>query len=267
MANQSVRCPSCGSAECQEYRADAFVCANCNSTFRWVNPTQVTIHHQGSTCACGKLARAVCTQCQTPLCNSHQASWRGILVNWMELKKVFARANPELLPQLRRQGGMANCSTNRSRGWLNESGICDFLAKECRRKERGHPLPDEVVKPAFKVAKLACPSPDDVLCISCIESLFLTLLRPVESWILKLEAAGKFCAFCLADRPNDLYCFAPTVSMATEHCCCCGATVCFTHCERCKQCGKAWCKPHWTGQEEGTCSGCAPKGFLRRLFG
>jgi hypothetical protein len=47
--------------------------------------------------------------------------------------------------------------------------------------------------------------------------------------------------------------------------------VCGAHYEDCKQCKKVWCKRHWTGKEEGTCSGCAsmyaPKGLLRRLFG
>ena len=127
-------------------------------------------------------------------------------------------------------------------------------------------LPTEVVQPAFKAAKMGEPRPDDVLCISCVESLFMTLLRPVESQILKLEAAGRFCGICLAEREQDEIIVFATGFMASEHCFRCRVPVCGAHYESCKKCKRVWCKNHWTKSEENLCSDCMPKGLLTRLF-
>jgi len=266
MPNQSVRCPSCGSAECQEYRADAFVCANCNSTFRWVNPMQMTVQQQSAACACGKLATAICTQCKAPICGKHQACWLSLVKGWLELKQVFASGTPNYLSYVKRQGGMANCSLKRPRGWLSKSGCCDWLVNVGRGKEWGWPLPDEVIQPAMKAAKLGDPRPEDVLCIACLESLFVTLLRPVELQILKLEAADSFCRVCLVEREKDEIILTATVFMATHRCSRCAIPVCGAHYERCQKCERVWCSNHWTKSDGNLCDDCLPKGLLTRLF-
>ena len=72
MPNQPVTCPHCGSPTCVEYRPDSFVCNHCESKFRWVDPTRLTLEVRHATCLCGRNARAICQACGRPICAEHE---------------------------------------------------------------------------------------------------------------------------------------------------------------------------------------------------
>ena len=271
MPNQSVRCPSCGSSQCQEYRADAFVCASCNSTFRWVNPMKMTVQQLPAACACGKLAKAVCTQCRTSVCKSHQASWQSLFAGWQDLKVAYAGRTPELLPCVRKQGGMANFLAQRPPGWLAESGIGDLLIRICQGKVPIYGLSKDVIVPVLASVRLGTPQMDEstILCLACIESLFVRLLRPVELQIQRLEAAGRLCSVCTKER-NDQNTLTKVMAMgASFHCPTCGMGLCGAHAKWREHCIRGWCPEHWNGSAPKTCENCGPpkpRGLLRRLF-
>ena len=261
MPNQAVCCPNCGSSACTEYRADSFVCSHCDTTFRWFNPMRVTILQRSSHCSCGVIATVCCTQCNTAICKDHMGSWEALLGRWLELKKAYAGKHPHYQPLMLNHGGMADFEIKRSPGWFEKSGWALGINEVARGKGSAWTLPSEVTKPVLDQLQFDQHRPEDRLCYNCVESLFLKLLRPIETQILKLKGNGRLCAVCCRDDDGV---GLPMPLVAIGRCHKCGVPVCCAHCERCSKCQTVWCKQHWVGYESSQCPSCA--GLLRRMF-
>lgn len=266
MPNHAVQCPQCGSGSCQEYRADAFVCQHCDSTFRWVHPAQLTVSHRRSHCVCGKNSLGYCTQCQEPVCRQHFANWKALFGAWQELKLVFAQGRPEWLKAVRTQGGMSSPCFRRDAGWLSASGSASHINAVARGASFPWPLFPEVKNPVLKRLGLSTPADEDLLCISCLESQFSRLLAPIESRIAQLEAAGELCQICSEERKTDMHLRLAMAFPATGICHGCRISICAGHRHTCSGCRTAWCVEHLPDRNSTRCRHCGPLARLARLF-
>jgi hypothetical protein len=66
--NEPVQCPNCGSGDVRHRAPDSHVCEHCHTTFRWVDPTKITVALKPSVCQCGRSAVAYCCRCGQGLC-------------------------------------------------------------------------------------------------------------------------------------------------------------------------------------------------------
>lgn len=269
MENHPVQCPNCGASGCTEYRADAFVCKHCDTTFRWVNPQQITVFHRNPSCSCGKNATGCCTQCDTPVCSDHQANWYAFLGSWQRLKEAYVDGFPDLRKRVRFQGSLADYHLSRPPGWLNSSLCADGLAEIVRGEGRAWPFSAEVIQPVLQLLGFATCQEADLLCLSCVETLFVKLLRPIEFRIRQLEQQGRLCQICTRERNADTEgpWFFAMAFMATRRCFKCGAAVCGAHESTCQKCGTCWCQDHRSQEQLASCRKCAPFGILSRILG
>ncbi|HEV3021266.1 MAG TPA: hypothetical protein VGX76_02320, partial [Pirellulales bacterium] len=246
--NESVTCPSCGSPCCTESRANAFVCQNCDGTFRWLNPTEFTVVHCGSTCACGRRSLGGCTLCRAGVCKKHHATWHALLSSWRSLKRAH--------------------TTDRGRGWLQRC-VDGVFSNDWRERPSLCRLPVEVTAPVLKQLKLDRWTDVDLLCLPCTEALFAKLFRPVEDQIGRLGRAGRLCGLCLAEHRQ----MAPPrgyehLFLADEclRCNACRMTFCMFHTNACRSCKTIWCESHAPPDGFEGCCRCAPPSRLRRFF-
>ncbi|HVC95911.1 MAG TPA: hypothetical protein VND64_19635 [Pirellulales bacterium] len=248
MPNESVTCPSCGSPSCTEYRANAFVCQNCDGTFRWLNPTEFTIIHRGGTCACGRRGVGGCTMCGAGVCKKHHATWHTLLSTWLPLK-WYRVADP-------------------ARGWLQRcvDGNFGSIWRERREQSSMCRLPVEVTAPVLKQLKFDQCTDVDLLCLACTEALFAKLLRPIENQIARLERANRLCEPCLVEYHRNAPHYYDYLFAADERCLACGTPLCFTHVKRCRGCKTAWCATHAPPEGFEGCCRCAPPSRLARFF-
>jgi len=266
--NHPVQCPNCGASGCTEYRSDSFVCQFCDSTFRWINPHQFTILHRSPRCSCGKNANGGCTQCDAPVCPDHQANWYALLGSWQRLKEIYVDGFADLRQRVRFQGSLADCRLSRQPGWLIGSCCADILSEIVQGNGHAWRFPEEVTRPVLQQLGFSTCQDSDLLCLSCVESVFVKLLRPVESRIRQLEQDGWLCELCTRERTADtegLWLLAMAF-LATGHCQKCGAAVCGAHETICQKCGTCWCKDHRVEEDLATCEKCVPASFLSRLF-
>jgi len=258
MPNESVNCPSCGSPTCTEYRANAFVCQNCDGTFRWLNPTEFTVVHRGGTCDCGRRGVGGCTLCRTSVCKKHHATWQALFSTWQLLKRSYA--------------------TDPARGWLQRC-VDERFGNDWRDQPSFYRLPHDVTAPVLKQLKHDHCTDVDLLCLACTEALFAKLLRPIENQIGRLDREGRLCELCLIDYKRNVPQNVPQCSrnvpqydqqllMASGHCKACGLGFCVLHSELCDRCKTCWCKPHSPPAGfEGCCQCTPPPSRLERIFG
>jgi hypothetical protein len=71
MPNEPVKCPNCGSGDVEQLGVDSYECEHCQTDFRWVSPTKVTVAHEHKLCTCGRVAVAFCCRCGQGLCLTH----------------------------------------------------------------------------------------------------------------------------------------------------------------------------------------------------
>ena len=111
MTTHAVKCPSCGSPDCNEYRQDSFVCRHCDSTFRWSDPNKQEVVHRSVVCHCGEKPIGACTKCGAPMCHKHKTFFVELLANWFRFKQTYVDGAPEKWRKLAtQQGGLSECT-------------------------------------------------------------------------------------------------------------------------------------------------------------
>jgi hypothetical protein len=70
---EALRCTNCGSHGVDEVKAGTYFCQHCESVFKYVDPSRVTVTHEQSFCACGNAVEFQCYQCRTGICHQHDA--------------------------------------------------------------------------------------------------------------------------------------------------------------------------------------------------
>lgn len=76
MPYESLTCPKCGSADCQEVKPDTHFCNHCDNVFRYVAPAGASGGAAACT-TCGVLAVGRCATCSQAFCASHQGRYGG----------------------------------------------------------------------------------------------------------------------------------------------------------------------------------------------
>jgi hypothetical protein len=69
MPLETINCTKCGSHDVRELKAGTYACASCESIFKYVDLSKVTV--QREFCECGKPVEGQCVRCQRNLCRSH----------------------------------------------------------------------------------------------------------------------------------------------------------------------------------------------------
>ena len=83
MPNEPVQCPNCGSGDVQQLAADSYTCEHCRTSFRWADPTKITVSHTVTHTATHteEHGGVRCDGCGVPL---DVKNW-GLLANSMRL--------------------------------------------------------------------------------------------------------------------------------------------------------------------------------------
>lgn len=78
MPYESLTCPKCGSADCQEVKPGTHFCNHCDNVFRYVTPAGANSRVAACT-TCGVLAVGRCVTCSQAFCASHQGRDAGMV--------------------------------------------------------------------------------------------------------------------------------------------------------------------------------------------
>lgn len=165
MPKEALNCPNCGSPKVSEFKPGSFVCSNCGSTFKWVDPSRQTVHHTGEVITksealrckfCeieGRFKEAIgqCVFCKTACCNQHgiddynkssdmffraktsHGHWHE--VHEVRRKLVYASVDTALTPRLANVVFCRNCRD------ALEKEVLDNIAPLCPVCHlRGYPL-------------------------------------------------------------------------------------------------------------------------------
>lgn len=284
MTSHAVKCPNCGSTDCNEYRKDGFVCRHCDSTFRWVNPSVQNVVHHDAVCHCGKKPIGACTRCGAPICLKHKAFVADLLLNWFGIKQIYVDGAPEKWRKLaRQQGGLRECTLHQPAGWSRDRLMLEiesgsrhaFPGMEPHFTSAANPYstrdPEElgpyrnphlysknIVKHLLKMQQSDLAN---LLCLSCIESEFVRLLRPIESHIAKLVKAGRICEGCAAEwAAKRHFAMYLTPEEPDYRCADCGKSICSLCAQKCARCEKPICKSH----ETKVCRSCMANPLTKR---
>lgn len=247
MPNLAICCPHCGSPDLSEYRANAFVCRHCDTTFRWINPHEVTLLHKLAHCASGKNSMGVCTRCERPLCRLHHLTWRAVCTAW-----------PEIL---------SNWDGQR-RGWFSQSDLADTANKVARGCKNPYGLLPtlysyEMVGQILSAMGLDMNRDGDLLCFDCAEGALPDVLRAVRSRIDKVRSRGPLCGFCEREGVHERELFKGLdIRIVAGHRC---RAICLVHRVACKKYGKSFCKAHAPPAPDELCPACQPWLVTRAL--
>jgi hypothetical protein len=72
MPYESLRCPKCGSGDCQEVKPGTHFCNYCDNVFKYVSPA-ATGGGVAACATCGVVAVGLCLTCNRHFCRGHQA--------------------------------------------------------------------------------------------------------------------------------------------------------------------------------------------------
>ena len=81
MPLEAIACRSCGSSEVSEYKPGSYVCGHCDTVFKHVDPSRVTV--QREFCECGQAVTTQCCLCGDGLCRTHTEIQRGTPLQWI----------------------------------------------------------------------------------------------------------------------------------------------------------------------------------------
>lgn len=68
MPLETIKCPDCGSPDVKEIKAGTFFCGHCESLFKHVDPSRLTV--QAEFCQCGGAIAFQCRSCRTGICQT-----------------------------------------------------------------------------------------------------------------------------------------------------------------------------------------------------
>lgn len=70
MPFEALTCPGCGSANVQEVKPGTYFCAHCESVFRHIDPSRLTVSHAPSFCLHGNPVVCQCQLCGAGMCGA-----------------------------------------------------------------------------------------------------------------------------------------------------------------------------------------------------
>jgi hypothetical protein len=69
MPLETIACTNCGSTDVQEVKPSTFFCNHCETVFRHIDPTRLTVDYSPAFCACGTSIRFQCQVCRAGICS------------------------------------------------------------------------------------------------------------------------------------------------------------------------------------------------------
>lgn len=70
MPFETIACSRCGSADVQEVKPSTYFCNHCETVFKYVDPTRLTVRNAPVFCACGGAVQVQCQVCNDGSCRS-----------------------------------------------------------------------------------------------------------------------------------------------------------------------------------------------------
>jgi hypothetical protein len=70
MPFETIACSRCGSADVQEVKPSTYFCNHCETVFKYVDPTRLTVRNNPAFCACGNSVQVQCQVCSDGSCRS-----------------------------------------------------------------------------------------------------------------------------------------------------------------------------------------------------
>ncbi len=196
MPLEAIACTNCGSTDVAEYKAGSYVCGHCDTAFKHIDTSRVTV--QREFCECGKVSQARCVACHKDLCATHAGRVSGLSLG-------FSSVVPSTVPAYRLDH--SEHDSRGSQGWPSEG----FVAL----------APEGVVRSVVATELDAYPG---VYCDGCAQ---LAIASAVEDIKKALAGAGDRDA---AQAANGELCAAFTCGVPTSSVCsCCRLRYCDSH--------------------------------------
>jgi hypothetical protein len=82
-----MACANCGSSDVQEVKPSTYFCNHCETVFKHVDPSHVTIEQ--AFCGCGSAIQVRCNLCHVGLCHACDAKRDWLLARHVRLEYVF----------------------------------------------------------------------------------------------------------------------------------------------------------------------------------
>lgn len=89
MPFEAIACTRCGSTDAQEVKPSTFFCNHCETVFKHIDPTRLTVDNRPAFCSCGNPIEFQCQLCKTGMClecdviawrqDYDQSRYRGII--------------------------------------------------------------------------------------------------------------------------------------------------------------------------------------------
>lgn len=77
MPFEAIACTRCGSTEVQEVKPSTYFCNHCETVFKHIDPTRLTVDHGPAFCSCGNPVQVQCQVCKTGVCRDCDTiEWR-----------------------------------------------------------------------------------------------------------------------------------------------------------------------------------------------
>jgi len=70
MPVEAITCTGCGSGDVQEVKPDTYFCNHCESVFKYLDPTKLTVENAPAFCSCGNKIEVQCNICHKGICNA-----------------------------------------------------------------------------------------------------------------------------------------------------------------------------------------------------
>jgi hypothetical protein len=68
MPVEAITCTGCGSGDVQEVKPDTYFCNHCESVFKYLDPTKLTVENAPAFCSCGNKIEVQCNICHKGIC-------------------------------------------------------------------------------------------------------------------------------------------------------------------------------------------------------
>lgn len=189
MPLESINCTNCGSGDVKEVKPSTYFCNHCETVFKHVDPTRVTLEQ--AFCGCGSAIQVRCNLCHVGLCGQCDAK--------QVRDYYYCKSSVEVLVRTEGFGYVTRDTSN--------PGLCLAIGNRVLFSSRGH----YVFGPFIPTNKLLWCLPDHGvrfhhLCWSCVSAMV-----PV---VAELMSSRRMC--------ENLYC----VRQPTRTCRCCGGVLC-----------------------------------------
>jgi hypothetical protein len=231
MALDAIACTGCGSTDVSEYKPGSYVCGHCDSVFKYLDPSRVTV--QRDFCECGAPIAFQCRACRTGICSGHDV--------WIPYKRYSEAYDVEA--SHRRTSGpwiatavpAYRVPTGPRQAWSSDNYVRSYVGTNIRRVEERF------------------PGGEVHLCQTCYDDAMHNATAGYYDEIAQQKAAGALCA-----NPQ-------CAKQRAQACTCCGLSYCASCAERVKTRPDMLLDPYrrlsTSGQGPSLCGDCASEAF------